>query len=373
MGRRNTLALGLLLLTACGGPATVPASQPTPSAAATTAAAAPSATQEASAQTTASPAEAVPAPPANPSGELVLAFAGDSNAFQGGGRSVELGLGDAGRYLASADLAEVNLESALADDATGLKKQPKLYTFLTGRSFPEMLRREGVDVASLANNHAMDYGVPGMERTLGLTGSLAKDLPMFGVGRTTAEAFAPVTLQADGRTVMLLGGNDILESNMDWTPRDGKPGVAMVKIEAQFAQLVDAVRAARTSKPDATVVVVMHWGIDYQVCTTKRQESMASRLADAGADVVVGSHAHRVQRVETIGKTLVAYGLGNFNFYSDRVATRETGVLTVKVPQGSAPTADWAPGTIVDGRPVLLSGAERERAIARWKTLPGGC
>lgn len=121
------------------------------------------------------------------------------------------------------------------------------------------------------------------------------------------------------------------------------------------------------------VVVFMHWGIDYQVCTTRRQESMAARLASAGATIVVGNHAHRVQRAETIGSTLVAYGLGNFNFYSDRVDTRETGVLTVRMPESDAPSAEWAPGRIVEGRPEMLTGAEAATARSRWTSLPGGC
>lgn len=311
--------------------------------------------------------------PANTPQELVLAFAGDSNAFEGGGVSVEKGLGEAGRLLAAADIASVNLETALAEDPSGLPKQPKLYTFLTDSAFPRMLAREGVDVVSLANNHAMDYGTPGMERTLAIREQLADRLPMVGIGRDPQEAFAPVVTSAKGRTVVFHAGNDILEDTMDWFPRGGRPGVAMVKTEEQFAMLLDSVHRSRGQHPDAVVVVWMHWGVDYQVCTTHRQERRAAQLAEAGADVVVGTHAHRVQRMETIGSTLVAYGLGNFNFSSDRVATRETGVLTVRIPLRGTPTGTWAPGRIVGGRPVMLHGAEQAAATQRWRTLPGGC
>lgn len=356
---------------ACGGQPATPAAPPVVQEAAERAK-----SSSASASTAASPTpSATPASPATASrvsdGDLLLAFAGDANAFKAAGDSTRLGLGDAGRLLAAADWSMVNLETALADDESGLSKQPKLYTFLTGRAFPEMLQREGIDVVSLANNHAMDYGVEGMERTLAIRD--ASTLPMVGVGRTRQEAFSPWKGAVRGRPVVALAGNDILESNMDWRPRDGRPGVAMVQTEEGFDALVEAVRAAREDDPEGVVVVFMHWGIDYQVCTTRRQESMAERLASAGATIVVGTHAHRVQRAETIGSTLVAYSLGNFNFYSDRVSTRETGVLTVRVPTSGTPSAEWAPGRIVGGRPEMLTGAEAAEARTRWTTLPGGC
>ncbi len=379
--RRLHALAAVLALCACGGPqpAATPATthQPETQQPQTQ----PATTQPSETRTTETQPERTPTPtPSNEAitipqrssdDELLLAFAGDANAFQGAARSVELGLGGAGDLLEAADWSMVNLESALADDPSGLAKQPKLYTFLTGSSLPRMLHREGVDVASLANNHAMDYGVAGMERTLAIKQS--SELAMIGVGKNEQEAFAPWVGQVRGRDVVALAGNDILESNMDWRPRDGRPGVAMVKTEAGFTALLEAVEQQRAARPQAVVVVFMHWGIDYQICTSGRQETMARELAEAGASIVVGTHAHRVQRATTIGDTVVAYGLGNFNFYSDRTATRETGVLSVRVPAAGAPAAQWFPGRIVDGGPVLLTGQQAADAVERWQSLPGGC
>ncbi|MEL4504930.1 CapA family protein [Luteococcus sp. H138] len=367
-----------LSLSACGGPGAAAPAPGGTSVPAPTRSSAPDPDSTGSPTPAPAPSSATPSSPGAPvplparrGDELLLAFAGDANAFSHAARSSELGLGEAGRLLAAADFSMVNLETALAEDASGLGKQPKMYTFLTGSAFPRMLQHEGVDLVSLANNHAMDYGVEGMRRTLAI--KQASRLPMIGVGASTQEAFAPWSGEVRGRRVISLVGNDILESTMDWRPRDGKPGVAMVKTEDGFQTLVDGVTAQRKAHPDAVILVFMHWGIDYQVCTTRRQESMAKRLAEAGASIIVGTHAHRVQRSETIGTTLVAYGLGNFNFYSDRVNTRETGVLTVHVPTRGAPTAEWAPGKIIAGRPVLLTDAEADAARERWTTLPGGC
>lgn len=361
------LASCCLALSACAGGASA-VKEPAASTASTVSTKAPRPTTASSRSTPTPTPTPEPPTPATPSGTITLAFGGDANAFSRGGASTTLGLGEAGDLLASADFAVVNLETALAASDKGLVGQQKRYHFLTDSAFPEMLQREGVDLVSLANNHAMDFGVPGLERTLAVRD--ASDLPMIGVGRTTSEAFAPWTGTVSGRRLSVFVGNDILEPQLDWRPRDGQPGVAMIKTAKGLAALVDGVREARDADPNRVIVVYVHWGIDYSVCTSSRQHEVAQALADAGATVVVGTHAHRVQRTTLVGDTLVAYGLGNFNFFSDRTVTRETGVLTVTIPRTGAPSYDWTPGVIVDGRPVLLTGDERDAALARYATLP---
>ncbi len=357
--------LAALLAVGC----TVPARSAPASTAASATGAAPASGSTTSAPASDPPAaspvaSATPTPISSPErGTITLAFAGDANAFQAAGQATTRGLGEAGKLLSAADWAMVNLETALADDATGLTKQPKLYTFLTGSAFPAMLQREGVDLVSLANNHAMDFGVAGMERTLAI--KARSSLPMVGVGRTEADAFAPWTGTVKGRSLAVFVGNDILESNMDWRATAGKPGVAMIKTAAGLDRLVASVTAARQADPSQVIVVYVHWGEDYQVCTSTRQRDIAQRLAAAGATLVVGTHAHRVQRITTVGSTLVAYGLGNFVFDSDRVETRETGVLTVTIPASGQPSYRWAPGVIRDGQPVLLTGDQATAASDR--------
>lgn len=336
----------------------------------------PAATRRSGAVPVASPADPTSTPRRSGSpGTLTLAFAGDANSFGHAANALTTGLGDAGRLLADADLAVVNVETALADSPTGLRPEPKTYHFLAGADLPLMLRREGVDVMSMANNHAMDYGSAGLERTLAIIRE--HQLPVIGVG-TASAAYGPRAVTAADRRVLLFAGNDVQEADLRWQAGPTTAGVAMTDTPEGLDALVSSVRRARRGDPGAVIVVDMHWGLDYQVCMTTRQEGIAHDLADAGADVVVGSHVHRVQRMEVIGHTLVMYGLGNFLFDSDRPATRETGVLTVTVPARAAtgratPTARWAPGRIVDGRPVLLAGTDRDAATSRWRTLPGGC
>lgn len=266
----------------------------------------------------------------------------------------------------------VNLETVVAADTSGLRPQPKTYTFATGPQILSTLQASGVDVVTAANNHGMDYGTEGMNRMLALKPT--SPVPIVGIGKDDTEAWAPWTTEVKGRRVVVFGATDVLDDHLDWKAAPGKPGVAKIRDKEGLDKLLTAVRGARAASPDDVVVVYQHSGTELVRCPSKRQQETSRLLAEAGADVVISSHAHTLQTTTTRGNTAIAYGMGNFVFESYKDMTRATGVLTVTVPgsQG-APAMDFAPARITNGVPVLLSGAERERALTRWKGLGEGC
>jgi poly-gamma-glutamate synthesis protein (capsule biosynthesis protein) len=98
------------------------------------------------------------------------------------------------------------------------------------------------------------------------------------------------------------------------------------------------------------------------------QRATAHALADAGADVIVGSHAHVLLGAGWIDDTYVSYGLANFLWYHNHEP--ETGVLQVRVENGAVVAGAWAPARIqLYGRPKPLVGGERTDAIAAWERL----
>lgn len=319
------------------------------------------------------PASTQPRQPRTGKAEAItIAFAGDVNAHGESQRINDVGLGETGKVLAQADLAMVNLETVIAADRTGLKPQPKQFTFATGPKLLETLKASGVDVVSAANNHTMDFGATGMERML--AAKAASPVPMVGLGANQDEAWAPWTTEVKGRKVVVFAATDVLESNLDWKAGPTTPGLAKIKDEDGFQRLLDRVTEARKASPDDVIVVYLHSGIELERCPTQRQQLTDRMLAEAGADVVVGSHAHILQTTTTIGDTAIAYGMGNFVFEAHKDTTRATGVLSVTVPgTPGAPSMDFAPARIDKGVPTLLTGAEREAALAQWSALGKGC
>jgi poly-gamma-glutamate synthesis protein (capsule biosynthesis protein) len=151
-----------------------------------------------------------------------------------------------------------------------------------------------------------------------------------------------------------------------WTAGPGKPGLASAK---DVPRLLQEVR--RTRRTADTVVVYLHWGVELEACPTSDQRGLARQLVGAGADIVVGGHAHRLLGGGRLGKAFVDYGLGNFVWYGTSELSTQTGVLFVTATGRRIDSYRWAPARIVDGVPRPLSGAERSSELSAWRSLRG--
>ena len=171
-----------------------------------------------------------------------------------------------------------------------------------------------------------------------------------------------------GQRIAVIAATQVLDSSLidDWTATARHPGVASAK---RLARLLQAVREARAGHD--TVVVFLHWGQEGATCPSPDQTRLAAELVDAGADVIVGGHAHRVQGAGRLGDALVAYGLGNFLFAAHSPAGAQTGVLEVTVTGRRVDGYRWTPGVISGGVPAPLTGSAAEEATRRWDALRG--
>lgn len=311
------------------------------------------------------PAAVAPAPPAP--AEITLAFAGDVHFT---GRTLRLldapdtVFGEVASVLRGADLAVVNLETAVT--ARGAP-QPKKYLFRAPASAYAALRGAGVDAASIANNHTLDYGHVGLLDTL--HSARAAGMPVFGAGRDAKEAYAAWVATVRGVRVAMIGLSQVRELAQAWAATDSRPGVAMA-FDAQRA--VAAVRAAR-QRADL-VVVFMHWGVEGSSCPSGEMRAFAARMAGAGADIVLGTHAHTLLADGWLGRTYVHYGLGNFLWYGSSHSV-DSGVLRLTVRGRSVVRNELLPAVVSEtGQPVLLAGVAAERVrdkIARAQRCTG--
>ena len=318
------------------------------------------------------PARAKPARssarPALGSGKpVVFAFGGDIHAE--GSARVALLTGPEGMLdpiapvLTRAHVAVANLETAVT---TRGAPAPKEYVFRAPPSIFEALRAGGLDVVSMANNHGLDYGVVGLRDSLAAASRYA--FPVIGIGRDDAEAYRPYRARINGQRVAVLGATQVLDDHLvsAWTAGPRKPGLASAK---DVPRLLRAVREARATSD--TVVVYLHWGTELQGCPSGDQRTLARRLVAAGADIVVGGHAHRLQGAGRMGRALVGYGLGNFVWYGTSELSTTSGVLLVTATGRRIDGYRWEPARIASGVPRPLTGAERASAVGAWRSLRG--
>lgn len=286
---------------------------------------------------------------------VTLAFGGDTH-FEGTLRS-QLDANPTGMFapiagvLSGADVAMVNLETAVTERGT---PDSKNYNFRAPARAFGALRAAGIDAVTMANNHGRDYGPVGLQDTLAAKAQAG--LAVLGVGANATEAYAPWITEVKGQKLAFFGATDVIDDWLiqPWTATDSQPGLASTK-DAAVDRLVAGIAAVRPTVD--TVVVFLHWGAEGNQCPTPRQQQLAQQLVDAGADVIVGSHAHRVQTAGRLGQALVDYGLGNFAFYNESGLSGVTGVLRVTVTGRDVDSYEWLPARIRNGIPHLLDGS----------------
>ncbi len=300
-----------------------------------------------------------------PKGPVTIAFGGDVHfeGFLGQALADEplTMLDPVADMMADADLAIINLETAITDRGSPSAKQ---FNFRAPPAAFDALRAAGVDVVSMANNHGLDFGPEGLEDSLLFAADA--DFPVVGIGNDAAEAYAPWTTTVNGQRIAVIGATQVLDSSLiaTWTATEEQAGLASAK---EVDTLAAAVAEARTDHD--TVIVFLHWGIEGDTCPAPRQLELADTLVEAGADLIVGGHAHRVQGGGLKGEALVHYGLGNFIFYTEGGAGTTSGVLRVTMDGRTVEDYEWIPARLSRGVATRLTGEEATTALDAWNDL----
>jgi hypothetical protein len=295
-------------------------------------------------------------------GSVTLAFAGDVHFA---GRTARLlsdpatAFGPVATVLGAADFAAVNLETSVTSRGV---PQPKTYHFRTTPTAFTALRDAGVDLVTMANNHVLDYGTVGLADTL--AAARAARFPYVGIGTDAATAWAPYVTTVKGMRIAVVGVSQVAELASSWVATASRPGEANA---VDLGRTLAAVRAARRLAP--TVIVFMHWGTEGQACPDPGQLSLARKLAAAGASIIVGAHAHMLQGSGWLGRTFVAYGMGNFLWWENSYSTA-SGILELTIHPHAPLTARFIPAVVSGtGQPVVERGVAARQAVAHYDSL----
>jgi hypothetical protein len=218
--------------------------------------------------------------------------------------------------LLSSDLVVANLETPV----TNLRRSPvpekKFIHWSDVEQTPAGLTRHNIRVVSLANNHAMDFGARGLAQTLEFLAGAG--IESFGAGMNEELAKRPwsrdIRVGAGMFRLRIIGTfavSRIYDEKYSFYARSGRPGVYAARQDRLISQL----RALREAEPESFLVVFPHWGWNYR-WHHLGQAKLAHSLIDAGADLILGHGAHRMQEIERYRGKWIAYGIGNLMFNS---------------------------------------------------------
>lgn len=280
-------------------------------------------------------------------------------------------------WIEQADYAVVNLETTFAGgpDYSGFP------AFNTPDALGDALKDAGFDLVSTANNHCLDRGYDGMVRTLDVLDKLG--LAHVGTYRSAEERAAQ-----NGVYVADMGGIKVAFLSYTY----GTNGIPVSKSHPDTVNILhtdymsdtqvldteriaDDLAAAEALSPDL-IAVIVHWGVEYQTTQNEHQEEIADFLFDHGADVILGSHPHVLQPMETRTLTdrdgtthtgFVCWSLGNFISSQNDEYTDTTVVLNLELTKN--PNTGVTDVTKVGYVPLYMLDREQEVDGERFTLL----
>jgi LAS superfamily LD-carboxypeptidase LdcB len=229
--------------------------------------------------------------------------------------------------LEKADIVFGNLEGPVSDKGSNVGSK---YSFRMDPVILPILKNHGFDIVSFANNHVGDWSSAAFEDTLERLKQ--NNIAFTGAGLNKKEAEQVTILEENGIRIGFIGFTDV---GPNWlAASETKPGILLAS-DPNFSQII------RDAKAQTDILITsFHWGNEY-VPFSNRQQVLAHRAVDAGADLVIGHHPHVIQASEYYKGKLIAYSLGNFIFdqyFSDEtmqgmlleIDIDTTGIVSVK-------------------------------------------
>ena len=261
--------------------------------------------------------------------------------------------------MRSADVFMLNNEFPFS---TGGTPTPgKKFTFRANPSNIELYEQMGVDVVSLANNHAYDYGETALMDTF--TTLENANIPYVGAGRNIDEAKKPLYLIANGIKIAIVSATQI-ERNATPDTKEATATSAGVLRCMDPSALLEVIAEAKANSD--FVVLYIHWGTESQEQTDWLQDEQAPIYAQAGVDLIIGDHPHCLQKIDVVSGVPVIYSLGNFWFNSK---TQNTCLVEITVNKDGMETFQFIPCIQNDCRTILLEGNEKDGVLNYMRGL----
>jgi poly-gamma-glutamate synthesis protein (capsule biosynthesis protein) len=256
--------------------------------------------------------------------------------------------GDLLPVLRRADLRIVNCECALTSATSPVWKSGAV--FKGDAAHVAGLGAVPFEVACLANNHVLDYGVAGLREHLRVL--TRAGIRTVGAGLTEAQALVPLSLRVAGQAIHIVN----ISEGEDLTASTGGPGVFGWDVPLAAAQT----RALK--RLGGVVIVIAHCGLEYVPFPPPYVVAAFRALVEAGADCVIGHHPHVPQGIEWWRGRPILYSLGNFAFYQPTTLFhRKTGFcVSLRCDGGRITAIELHPYRITDTGLRRLDPAEAQ-------------
>ena len=251
----------------------------------------------------------------------------------------------------AADIMVANNEFTISD--RGEPMPNKYYTFRANTNRVGIYDEMGVDLVTLANNHVYDFGEEAFLDTLDtLTNN---DIPYVGAGRNIEEASRPYYFIANGYKIAFVNATRAEKFILTPEATDTTGGVLRAYDPTRFKETI------KTAKENSDfVIALIHWGKEDSHELEQVQIDTGKEYIDAGADILIGTHAHTLQGIEFYNNKPIIYNIGDFIFNRE---SKDTGILNVKIDNQGNFTYSFTPCYQHEEKTSLLSGEDKQRVL----------
>ncbi|AKF92796.1 CapA family protein [Brevibacillus laterosporus] len=256
-----------------------------------------------------------------------------------------------------------NLETPITEKGTPAANKQFVY-----RSSPEAvtaMKKSGIDLVNLANNHSMDQGEDGLLDTMY---TLDKEkIAYVGAGVNADRAYSPVFVERNGIKMAFFGFSRVVPE-ISWYAGKNKTGLAVMYDPKRAAEAVQAAK-----KEADLVIVIAHWGKEKVDFPVEHQKELAKALVSAGADLIVGGHPHVLQGFEQLDGKWIAYSMGNFIFTrATQPKTWETMLLQATLTKEGVKELKMIPYHAELGQAVPMNEENSRQLIKRIESISSG-
>ncbi len=255
--------------------------------------------------------------------------------------------------MRNADVFMLNNEFTFTSNGSPLPD--KQYTFRAKPENVSFFQELGVDVVSLANNHAFDFGEISIIDTMETLKNAG--IEYVGAGANIDEAMQPLYIIANGVKIAIVSATQIERNGSPDTKEATQTSAGVLRC-MDTSKLLEVIAQAEANS-DFTILYI-HWGTESQAETDWLQDEQAPIYAQAGVDLIIGDHAHCLQKLDAVEGVPVIYSLGNYWFNS---RTMDTCLIEVSIKDKAIEYFKFIPCLQSDCRTIELEGAEKDRLL----------
>jgi len=246
--------------------------------------------------------------------------------------------------ISSKDIAFYNNECPFAEISEGFAIN-KRFSFRAEPLSIDGIKYAGFNIASVANNHTIDYGKSAFLKTIKYLNK--QSIYTVGGAENQQKAFEPLLIEKNGVTFAFFADLEFLLEGTTFNQNEAYPTFAQIdRLCAQIEKYNSIVDF---------VIVSFHWGKENVEIPTSKQTEYAHKVIDAGADLVIGQHPHVLQSIEIYRNKIILYSLGNFVFDNSQELEKQSAIFQCEFKDGNILNPDLIPIYIENNRPQIAN------------------